>query len=187
VTTIKLIIAITGASGTILGIRILEELKKANIETHAIISGSAKIVSEHEQPSDININHAPATKHYKETDIAAPIASGSYKTDGMIIAPCSMKTLSAIANSYTDNLITRAADVCLRYKRKLIIIPRETPLNSIHLENMLKLSKAGAWILPPNLSYYHNPKTLDDMTDFIVGKALDCFEINHNLYKRWGD
>lgn len=185
---IKLIVAITGASGTVLGARLLMELKKSCVETHTIVSNGAYEVAKHEL-SDLknvkNIIKSNSTHIHDESDIAACIASGSYKTDGMIIAPCSMKTLSSVANGYSDNLISRAADVCIRYKRKLVLVPRETPLNSIHLENMLKLSRLGVWILPPNLSYYQNPKTLDDMNDFIVGKMLDCFDIDHKLYKKW--
>ena len=185
---IKLTVAITGASGTVLGVRLLEELKKKGVETHTIVSCGAYEVAKYELGDIKKIKSriiSNSSHIYEEADIAACIASGSYKTDGMIIVPCSMKTLSSVANGYSDNLISRAADVCIRYKRKLVLVPRETPLNPIHLENMLKLSRLGVWILPPNISYYHNPKTLDDMTDFIVGKMLDCFDIDHKLYKKW--
>ncbi len=124
-------------------------------------------------------------KIYKENDIAASIASGSFKVDGMIVTPCSMKTLSAIANGYSENLITRAADVQLKQQRKLVLVPRESPLNAIHLENMLKLSKLGVWIIPPMMCYYIKPKSVTDLTDNAVGRILDAFGIEHGLYKRW--
>lgn len=184
----KLVVAITGASGTILGLRLLLELKKKGVETHTIVSEGAYDVAKHElgDLKSIKSRIESCTTHiHEESDISACIASGSYMTDGMIIVPCSMKTLSSVANGYSENLVSRAADVCIRYKKKLVLVPRETPLNPIHLENMLKLSRLGVWILPPNVSYYHKPKTLDDMTDFIVGKMLDCFDIDHKLYKKW--
>ena len=124
-------------------------------------------------------------KIYKENEIAASIASGSFKVDGMIVAPCSMKTLSAIANGYSENLITRAADVQLKQQRKLVLVPRESPLNAIHLENMLKLSRLGVWIIPPMMCYYIKPKSVNDLTDNAVGRILDAFNIEHDLYKRW--
>ncbi len=189
VSNIRLIVGITGASGTVLGVRLLEELKKAKVETHVIVSAGAYEVAKHEMKDVRDVRglvKSNSAQYYDEKDISSKPASGSYETDGMIIVPCSMKTLSSIACGYGDNLISRAADVCIRYKRKLVVVPRETPLNAIHLENMAKLSRMGVWIVPPNLSYYHNPETLEDMTDFMVGKMLDCFGIEHNLYKKWG-
>ena len=124
-------------------------------------------------------------KIYEENDIAANIASGSFKVDGMIVAPCSMKTLSSIANGYSDNLITRTADVQIKQQRKLVLVPRESPLNAIHLENMLKLSRLNVWIIPPMLCYYIKPKSVDELTDNAVGRILDAFDIEHELYKRW--
>ncbi len=189
VSNIRLIVGITGASGTVLGVRLLEELKKSKVETHVIVSRGAYEVAKYEMKDVKDVQglvKSNSLQYYDEKDISAKIASGSYETEGMIIAPCSMKTLSSIAWGYGDNLISRAADVCIRYKRRLVVVPRETPLNAIHLENMAKLSRMGVWIVPPNLSYYHNPKTLEDMTDFMVGKMLDCFGIEHELYKKWG-
>ena len=134
-----------------------------------------------------SMNRITANSHkiYEEKDIAASISSGSFKVDGMIITPCSIKTLSAIANGYSDNLITRAADVQLKQQRALVLAPRENPLNAIHLENMLKLSKLGVWIIPPMLCFYNKPKTIDDMVSNTVGRILDAFKIEHKLYRRW--
>ncbi|MGC8796352.1 UbiX family flavin prenyltransferase [Thermodesulfovibrio sp.] len=185
----KLILAITGASGIIYGIRLLEEISK-NFEVLVILSSSAIKVMEHE--TEIKSLHEfkekfrdPNIKIYSENQIDASVASGSYKTRGMFIVPCSMKTLSAIATGYADNLITRAADVIIKEGRRLIISPRETPLSAIHIENMLKLARIGVIIVPPMPAFYHNPQTIDDMVNFIVGKLLDSMGIENNLYRRW--
>lgn len=186
----KIIVAITGASGTEIGVRTIEELKKSDVEVHAIVSDSAKIVMEYEsENADALMERIKSNsrKIYDEKDIAAGMASGSFKVGGMVVAPCSMKTLSAIAHGYSDNLIARAADVQLKQKRHLVLVPREAPLNSIHLENMLKLSNLGVWLIPPMLCFYNKPKTVDDMVANTVGRILDVFEIGHKLYKRWGD
>lgn len=187
----KIIVAITGASGAEIGIRTIEELKKSGVEVHTVVSDAAKMVMEYESKgldASMKRMEANSRKVYGEKDIAAPIASGSFKVDGMIVVPCSMKTLSAIAHGYSYNLVTRAADVQLKQKRKLVLVPRESPLNSIHLENMLKLSNLGVWMIPPMLCFYNKPKTVDDMVSNTVGRVLDAFEIEHNkLYKRWGD
>ncbi len=180
----KLIVAVTGASGIILAKRLLEALKEKKIETHLIVSESAKKVAGLE-----NIQYDAlkklATVEYSFTDFSASVASGSFKTDGMIVIPCSMKTLAGLASGYSDNLILRAGDVCLKEGRKLVLVPRETPLSYIHLRNMLILKKAGAVILPPNMAYYSKPKSLGEMESFIAGKVLDAFNIEHSLYKRW--
>jgi 4-hydroxy-3-polyprenylbenzoate decarboxylase len=126
-----------------------------------------------------------ATACYEDNNMAAPISSGSFKTDGMVIIPCSMKTLASIANAFEDSLASRAAGVCIKEHRKLVVIPRETPLSKMHLQNMSKLADAGAIILPAMPGFYHRPKTIDDLIDHVIGKALDQFGIEHHLFKRW--
>ncbi len=181
----KVLVAVTGASGVIYGLRLIEVLSELGIQHSIIISKAAKKVIEHEVEDFIRYSRF-LNKCFSEDDIDAPFSSGSYKMDAMVIAPCSMKTLGCIANGIADNLITRSADVFLKEKRKLILVPRETPLNAIHLENMLKLAKIGAVILPAMPGFYSKPKSVDDMINFIVGKILDCLGIENNLYKRWG-
>jgi 4-hydroxy-3-polyprenylbenzoate decarboxylase len=174
----KIIVGITGASGVIYGARLVEELKKTKNEIFIIISKNAKKIAKYE-----NVKLPKET--FDENEIDAPIASGSFLADCMIICPCSVKTLSAIANGYADNLITRSADVMIKEKRKLILVLRETPLSPIHLENALKLSKLGVQIMPASPAFYHNPKNLDESINFFVGKILDQIGIENNLYKRW--
>ena len=181
----RLIVAITGASGVIYGKRLLEILQNKKIETHLIISKAAEKIIEHELEATRKDTEKLATHVYSVDDLTAPIASGSFKTDAMIIIPCSMKTLAGIAHGYAENLILRAADVMLKEKRKLILVPRETPLNIIHLHNMLKLAKQGVTIVPAMPAYYHKPKNVSDIVDYVVGKVLDCLEIEHMLFKRW--
>lgn len=180
----KLTIAVTGASSIVLAKRLLEVLKKKGVETHLVASDASKKVMEYEDISCSDLKSL-ASKVHKINEIDASIASGSFKTDGMIVVPCSMKTLGGIASGYSKNLILRAADVCLKQEKKLILVPRETPLNYIHLKNMLTLKKAGATILPANMAFYYKPETLKDMINFIIGKILDSLEIEHELYKRW--
>ena len=181
----KLIVGISGASGVIYGVRFLEALNRKNIETHLVLTPIAEKVLEQETDFKKQKLIELATYHYKINDLAAPISSGSFLTQGMIIIPCSMKTLAGIACGYSDNLLLRAADVTLKEKRTLIIVPRETPLRKVHLENMLRLANEGATILPAMPGFYHNPKTLDDVINHIVGKVLDILRIDHNLYQRW--
>jgi len=181
----KLIVGISGASGVIYGVRFLEALNRENIETHLVLTPLAEKVLEQETNFKKQKLIGLATYHYKINDLAAPISSGSFLTQGMIIIPCSMKTLAGIACGYSDNLLLRAADVTLKEKRTLIIVPRETPLRKVHLENMLRLVNEGAIILPAMPGFYHNPKTLDDVINHIVGKVLDILRIDHNLYQRW--
>ena len=182
----KLIIGITGSTGVIYGIRILETLKKLNIETHLIMSKWAeKCIS---METDYSIDHVKslASNTSDEKNMASSVSSGTHKIDGMIVSPCSMKTLAAIANGYDDTLIARAAGVTIKESRKLILMVRETPLSAIHLENMLKLSRLGIVILPPVTEFYTKPKSIDDIVNHGVGKCLDQFDIEHNLYPRWG-
>ncbi len=191
----RYIIAITGASGSIFGIRLIKELIKIS-EIHLLISSPALQVIDHEN----NIKwHTAAQERvreyfdtnkiffYNEDDLFAPISSGSYLTDGMFIVPCSMKTLSALASGYATNLIERAADVTIKEGRKLILSPREMPFSPIHLENMLKLANIGVTIAPPVPAFYHKPEKIEDIIDFITGKILDTMSIKHNLFPRWSE
>jgi 4-hydroxy-3-polyprenylbenzoate decarboxylase len=174
----KIVVAITGASSSIVGVKLIQELKKKKIETITLISKSGKKSLEEET----NIKLKP---DYEEDDFSAPVASSSQKIDAFLICPCSMKTLSAIANGYSNNLITRLADICLRMKTKLILCVRETPYSLINIENMKKVTLAGGIIMPLNVAYYFKPKNVDDITNFFVGKILDLLAIENNLYKRW--
>ncbi len=181
----RLVIAITGASGVVYGIRALEVLQKLQIETHLILSewGEKNIKIETDKTPEYV--RSLATKFYEDGDMAAPMSSGSFKTDGMAVIPCSMKTLASIANAFDDSLVSRAAGVCLKEQRKLVLVPRETPLSKIHLQNMTTLADAGAVILPAMPGFYHRPKTMEEMIDHVVGKVLDQFNIDHGLFKRW--
>ncbi len=173
----KTAVAITGASGSVVGLRLIEELKK-KCEVTTIISDAGKKVVKEETGSKIKAD-------YEEDDIGSPLASSSNRVDAFVICPCSMKTLSAVANGYTNNLIARLADIQLKMRKKLILCIRETPYNLIHIENMRKVTLAGGIIMPLNITYYSKPKTLDDINNFFVGKALDLIGIKNNLYKRW--
>ena len=181
----RLIVAITGASGVAYGKRLLEVLHKKKIETHLIISKAAEKIIEHELEATKEEIEKFASYVYSVDDLTAPIASGSFKTDAMIIIPCSMKTLAGIAHGYAENLVLRVADVMLKERRKLILVPRETPLSVIHLRNMLQLAKQGVTIIPAMPAYYHKPKNVGDVIDYVVGKVLDCLGIEHELFKRW--
>ena len=182
----KIIIAITGASGSIYGVRALEALKdNPEIETHLMISKAANIVIAEETGYKISEIEALADEVYNVKDIAACISSGSNKTDGMLVAPCSMKTMAEIANGLSSNLISRAADVILKEKRKLVLMVRETPLSSIHINNMKTLSDIGVFICPPVPAFYNKPETIDDIVNHSVGRVLDIFDIDSDLVKRW--
>lgn len=181
----RLVIGISGATGSIYGIRILETLQRCAVETHLVLTDSAKRTIDMETDYTVNQVEAMATKVHDYRDIGASIASGSFKTDGMIIAPCAIKSLSALANSYNDNLLIRAADVALKEKRKLVVIVRETPLHIGHLGLMTTVAEMGGIILPPMPAFYHLPQTMDDIINQTAGKALDQFDIEHNLFRRW--
>ena len=180
-----IIVAITGASGVIYGIRLLEALKDLNIEIGLVISDAGKTVIENETEYCINEVIELADKYYDFNDLTSSINSGSFKFESAAIVPCSMKTLSSIANGYADNTITRVADVCLKEKRPIVIVPRETPLRSAHIKNMLTLSQEGAVILPAMPGFYSSHDTVDDQINFIAGKILDSLKIENNLFKRW--
>lgn len=183
----KLIVAITGASGVIYGKRLLEELNKNNVETHLVISEAAKKIIKLELKTSVNSIEKLASHVHDIDDWSSPIVSGSYKTDGMIIVPCSMKTLAGVANGFAENAVLRAADVMIKEKRRLIVVPRETPVSNIHLKNMLELSEQGVNILPAMPAFYHKPENIDEMVDFVVGRILDVLGIDHRLYKRWSE
>ncbi|HXV87855.1 MAG TPA: UbiX family flavin prenyltransferase [Nitrososphaeraceae archaeon] len=181
----KIVIGFSGASGIIYGIRLLEILHSINIQTYLIISEWAKKNIEIETDKTLEYVKSLCSVNYDNFKLDASVSSGSFLHDGMVIVPCSMKSLSSIANGYDDTLISRAASVTLKESRKLIIVPRETPLSRIHLENMIKLQEAGAIILPAMPGFYHKPLTIDEIVDHMVGKILDQLKIEHDLFKRW--
>lgn len=174
-----MIVAITGASGVIVGQRLLENL--TGYEVYLIVSEAAKKVMAYEVTKD----ELPATARYQEDDLEAPLCSSSFGADAMVIAPCSMKTMAGIAHGYAENLIIRSAENVLRFGRPLIVAPRETPLSLPDIENMLQVRLAGGTILPLNVAYYFHPKTIEDVTDFFVGKILELLGLEHHLYHRW--
>lgn len=183
----KIVVGISGASGAIYGIRSLEVLRQAGIETHLVISDSAKRTLAYETDYGIDAVKALATHVHDINDIGAGIASGSFRHDGMLIAPCSIKTLSAVANCFATNLLVRAADVTLKERRKLVLMLRETPLHLGHLRLMMQATEAGAVIVPPLPAFYHRPKTIEDIIDQSVNRALDQFDlgIDLDLFTRW--
>ena len=182
----KLIVGITGASGVIYGIRLLEVLHPIEaVETHLIISKAGELNIGYETDWKVEDVKALADFSYDVHDLKAPLSSGSFKIDSMVVAPCSMKTLSALANSYAENLLIRAGDVTLKERRKLILLVRETPLHLGHLRNMERLAEMGAIILPPVPAFYQRPKTIQDIIDYTIGKVLDLFGIEHDLFARW--
>ncbi len=183
----KLVVGISGASGVIYGLEMLRVLKELGIETHAVISRAARTNFRIETSHAIEAVERLATRSYAEDDIAAPIASGSFLTTGMVVIPCSIKSLSGIANSYNTNLLVRAADVTLKERRPLVLVVRETPLHQGHLKLMLAAASMGATIMPPVPAFYHHPETIQDLIHQTVGKVLDSFRIPHQLFKRWGD
>lgn len=194
----KYIVAITGASSTVIGVRVLRELVKIS-EVHLLISSQAFSIIKDETATDWSGKNEDEIQnklrkhfrtknlyYYSEGNLYAPVSSGSFITSGMFVVPCSMKTLSGIANGYANSLIERAADVMIKESRPLVISPREMPFSAIHLENMLKLARLGVKIVPPVLGFYHKPKDISDLVDFIAGKILDAMGTEHNIFKRWG-
>lgn len=182
----RIVVGMSGASGAIYGVRLLEVLSGMNIETHLVISDAARQTIELETPWSVEQVKALSHACSDNKEIGANIASGSFLTEGMVIIPCSMKTLSGIANSYSDNLLIRAADVTLKEKRTLVLVPRETPLHKGHLRLMLQAADLGATILPPVPAFYSLPETIDDIVNHLVGKVLDIFHVEHRLFRRWG-
>jgi 4-hydroxy-3-polyprenylbenzoate decarboxylase len=181
-----LVVGITGASGAIYGIRLLEVLSSIkNVETHLIVSEAAEAIIKYETGRSIENVKQLASFSYGIRDIGAQISSGSFKTDGMIVAPCTVKTMSAIANSYSENLLIRVGDVTIKERRRLLLLVRETPLHLGHLRNMERLCEMGAIIMPPAPAFYHRPQTIQDIVDHTVGKMLDIFGIEHTLFQRW--
>lgn len=181
----KIIVGISGSSCAILGIRFLEVAKKLGLETHLVISETAEKIIEHETGRKVSDVRKLATKTYGYRDLFAAIASGSFQTKGMVIIPCSMKTLAGVASGYSDNLLLRAADVCLKERRKLVLVARETPLSLIHIENMKCVTLAGGVILPPVMTLYAKQKSIEDLTNHVIGKTLDSLDIDNTTYKRW--
>ena len=181
----RLIVGITGATGTIFGIRILQMLHGSGVETHLVVSKWAARTLAHETPYSLQDVQSLATQNHGIGAQGAAISSGSFVTLGMVIAPCSMRTLAAIAHGLGDNLIHRAADVVLKERRKLVLVVRESPFNEIHLENMLKLARMGVVILPPVPAFYNNPQNLDDMINHIAMRAIDQFDIHLDVINRW--
>lgn len=181
----RIVVGISGASGAIYGVRLLEVLKRLGVETHLVLSETAGETIEFETPYKLAEVQALATRVYPVTDVAAAISSGSFKTDGMVVAPCSIKTLSGVANSYNENLLTRAADVTLKERRKLVLVVRETPLHLGHLRLMTTAAELGAVILPPMPAFYHKPQTIDEIINQTIGKVLDQFGLDAALFKRW--
>lgn len=183
----RIVIGITGASGAIYGITLLQVMANVGVETHLVMSEWAKKTIELETEYSVTDVEKMSSRHYPESDQAASISSGSFKTDGMIIAPCSMKTLSGISHGFNANLIGRAADVTLKEGRRLVIVPRETPLSLIHLENMVTAARAGVTIFPPIPAFYNKPQRIQDMVDHTVARILDHFGIETHITKRWGE
>lgn len=183
----RLVIAMTGATGASLGIRLLETLGRLGVETHLILSDWARATIKIETDTSVGEVRALASHVYSARDLAASISSGSFRTDGMVVCPCSMKTLSAIRIGFSDNLITRAADVTLKERRRLVLVAREAPLSEIHLENMQSLAHLGAVIFPPTVAYYSRPTSVDEVTDYVVGRVIDQLGIEHSLISRWND
>jgi 4-hydroxy-3-polyprenylbenzoate decarboxylase len=181
----KIIVAITGATGAIYGVRILQRLREAQAETHLVISRWGARTLLHETPFSREQVESLATVTYAPADMGAAISSGSFRTDGMVIAPCSAKTLAAVAHGFGENLVHRAADVVLKERRRLVLVVREAPLSDIHLENMLKLSRMGAVVLPPMPAFYNHPRTIDDVVDHTVSRVLDQFGLETSGAERW--
>ncbi|MDN5344253.1 MAG: flavin prenyltransferase [Clostridia bacterium] len=183
----KLVVAVTGATGAVYAVKFLQALKATGVEVHLILSRWAEETLRLEMGLEPETVRNLAAFAYQEDDLGAAVASGSFRHQGMVIVPCSMKTLAGIAHGYAANLVMRAADVTLKEGRKLILVPRETPLSVIHLENMLALARLGVTIMPPMPAFYYRPATIDDLVNHLVGRLLDQLDVEHNLITRWGE
>ncbi|HSR10121.1 MAG TPA: UbiX family flavin prenyltransferase [Thermodesulfobacteriota bacterium] len=182
----RIVVGISGASGAIYGIRLLEVLRELKVETHLVLTSAGEDIIRQETSWSPESVRDLATFSYSNQDLAAPVSSGSFLTDGMVVIPCSIKSLSAIANSYAENLLSRAAEVSLKEQRKLVLVVRETPFHKGTLRLMLQAAEQGAAILPPIPAFYFRPRTVDDIVNHTVGKVLDFFRLPHNLFARWG-
>jgi len=196
----KIVVGITGASGSIYGLRLIEEVLRAQVQVSLLLSDAGRQVLGFETGLELDLDPQVCTKQLRKRfsageelqvfgikDFFAPVASGSSAPDAVVVCPCSMGTLGRIAAGLSDNLLERVADVALKEKKQLLLVPRETPFNQLHLENMLRLSQAGAQILPATPGFYHQPETVEDLVDFVVGKVLDQLGIEHQLFQRWGE
>ena len=181
----RLIVGISGASGVIYGIRLLQALKKLPVKTHLVMTRTAEVTLAHETDLKVEDVRQLADVTYRADDLAAAVSSGSFRTIGMIVVPCSMRSLGEIAHGITSNLLTRAADVVLKERRRLVLVTRETPLHAIHLRNMATLAEMGAIIAPPVPAFYNRPKTIDDIVDHTVGRILDLFDLDTGKVNRW--
>lgn len=181
----KLVVGMTGATGAVVGIRLLQALQALGVETHLVLSQWARATIEMETDYTVREVRALADHVYGPKDQAAAISSGSFRTDGMVVAPCSMKTVAAIRIGYGDGLIARAADVTIKERRRLVLVPRETPLSEIHLDNLLSLSRMGAAIVPPMPAFYHRPTSVDELVDHSVARVLDQFDLELPGTRRW--
>lgn len=182
----RAVVGITGASGVVYGLRLLKQLRRLRYETHLVVSENAKQLISHETKHTWDDVKALADFCYENNAFTSRLASGSFGFDAMVIAPCTMSTAAKIAAGIADNLIARTATVCLKEQRKLVIVPRETPMSTIHLRNLAELSACGAVILPASPGFYHRPADIDGLVNFIVGKILDVLGLEHELYRRWG-
>lgn len=181
----RIIVGITGATGAIFGVRLLQALRAAEVESHLVLSKWGQQTIEHETGLSLEDLRGISSVSHGTGNMAATVSSGSFHTEGMVVAPCSMRTLAAIAHGYGESLVHRAADVVLKERRKLVLVTRETPLSQIHLENMLKLARIGVTILPPMPAFYNRPQSIDDIVDHIVARVLDQFDIPAEFAKRW--
>ena len=181
----RLIVGLTGATGAIFGVRLLEALKECDVESHLIVSKWAERTIKHETRYTMDHVKSLASVYYNLSDMGAAVSSGSFLTEGMVVIPCSMRTLAGIAHGYGEHLIHRAADVILKERRRLVLVPRETPLSQVHIENMLKLARMGVAMLPPVPAFYNHPRSIEDIVDHIVARVLDQFDIAAPFAKRW--